>query len=53
MAYDLFPLDNRESKNKYLKRAAKEDWLIFIDHEVETPVVTAEVEKGWYALRPA
>ncbi|MBU0616998.1 MAG: MBL fold metallo-hydrolase [Planctomycetes bacterium] len=53
MAYDLFPLDNRESKNKYLKRAAQEDWLIFIDHEVETPVMRARVEKSWYTLRPA
>lgn len=52
MAYDLFPLDNRDSKNKYLKRAADEDWLIFIDHEVSTPVMTAATEKGWYALRP-
>jgi glyoxylase-like metal-dependent hydrolase (beta-lactamase superfamily II) len=51
MAYDLFPLDNRESKNKYLKRAAEQDWLIFIDHEVETPVMQAVAEKGWYALR--
>ncbi len=52
MAYDLFPLDNRESKNKLLKRAAEEDWLIFIDHDVETPVMKAVAEKGWYVLRP-
>lgn len=52
MSYDLFPIDNRESKNKYLKRAAEEDWLIFIDHEVETPVMQAVAEKGWYTLRP-
>jgi glyoxylase-like metal-dependent hydrolase (beta-lactamase superfamily II) len=53
MAYDLFPLDNRESKHKYLQRAAAEDWLIFIDHEVQTPVMRAQAEKAWYTLLPA
>jgi len=53
MAYDLFPLDNRGSKNKLLKRAADEKWLIFIDHEPNTPVMEAVAEKGWYALEPA
>ena len=52
MGYDLFPIDNRESKNKLLKRAADEDWLIFIDHEVETPVMQAVAEKSWYTLKP-
>jgi glyoxylase-like metal-dependent hydrolase (beta-lactamase superfamily II) len=53
MAYDLFPLDNRASKQKTLQRAADEDWLIFIDHEVRTPVVTAARDKNWYRLHPA
>jgi glyoxylase-like metal-dependent hydrolase (beta-lactamase superfamily II) len=53
MAYDLFPLDNRESKNKLLKRVAEENWLIFLDHEPSTPVMTAVVDKGWYTLNPA
>ncbi len=53
MAYDLFPLDNRESKNKCLRQAAAEDWLIFIDHEVATPVMTAARDKSWYRLQPA
>lgn len=52
MAYDLLPLENRESKNRLLKHAAQEDWLIFIDHEVETPVMQAVAETGWYALTP-
>lgn len=50
MAYDLFPLDNHASKNKYLKRAAEEDWLIFIDHEPHTPVMRAIADKNWYRL---
>ena len=52
MAYDLFPLDNTQSKNRLLKRAADEDWLIFIDHEVHTPVMRAAAEKQWYRLGP-
>jgi glyoxylase-like metal-dependent hydrolase (beta-lactamase superfamily II) len=50
MAYDLFPLDNTQTKNRLLKRAADEDWLIFIDHEVHTPVMRAVAEKQWYRL---
>jgi glyoxylase-like metal-dependent hydrolase (beta-lactamase superfamily II) len=52
MGYDLFPLDNRESKNRLLKRAADEDWLIFIDHEPNTPVMRALADGSWYRLRP-
>ena len=50
MAYDLFPIDNRESKNKYLKAAAEQDWLIFIDHEPRTPVMRAVADRDWYLL---
>lgn len=50
MAYDLFPLDNRESKNRILKRAADENWLIFMDHEPHTPVMSVAAEKNWYRL---
>ena len=53
MAYDLFPLDNTQTKNRLLQRAADEDWLVFIDHEVQTPVMHAVVEKGWYRLMPS
>jgi glyoxylase-like metal-dependent hydrolase (beta-lactamase superfamily II) len=53
MAYDLFPMENRESKERVLKQAAAEDWLICIDHEAATPVVRAQAEKRWFALSPA
>ena len=53
MAYDLFPLDNRESKNKCLQQASAGDWLIFIDHEVATPAMTVARDKDWYRLQPA
>ncbi len=53
MAYDLFPLDNRESKNRVLRQAANEGWLIVLDHEPNTPVMRAQIEKTWYGLVPA
>jgi len=50
MAYDLFPLDNRASKNKLLRQAADERWLIVIDHEPRRPVVMAAIDGDWYKL---
>ena len=50
MGYDLFPLDNRASKEKMLKLAAQRDWLLVIDHDPETSVVRAAADENWYAL---
>lgn len=52
MGYDLFPLDNRESKNRLLARAAERDWLLVIDHEPQTPVMRVVREKNWFSLEP-
>lgn len=53
MAYDLFPLDNRDSKQRLLRQAAEEQWLITLGHEPETPLVQATVEGNWYHLKKA
>jgi glyoxylase-like metal-dependent hydrolase (beta-lactamase superfamily II) len=53
MAYDLSPLENRASKEKMLAFAAERDWLLAIDHEPETPVVTAKRDNRWYVLADA
>lgn len=50
MGYDLFPLDNRETKGRLLARAAAEEWLIVLDHEPERPVVRAVREGDWFRL---
>lgn len=52
MAYDLLPLDNRESKRRLLQHAADEDWLLFIGHEPVTPVMRVVAEGSWYRLEP-
>ena len=50
MGYDLYPLDNRDSKAKMLEIAAARDWLLAIDHEPDVPVVRVGKEKDWYEL---
>ena len=37
MGYDLFPLIIMENKEKWLPRAAQENWLCFFGHDCEAP----------------
>jgi glyoxylase-like metal-dependent hydrolase (beta-lactamase superfamily II) len=53
MAYDLFPLDNRASKQRLLGWLAEHDGLLAIDHELETPVVSVRRDGEWFELTPA
>lgn len=51
MSYDLFPLDNRESKGRVLKQAADESWLIALDHDPDVPLLRATSDgKSWFVL---
>lgn len=52
MGYDLFPLDNVETKRKLLTHAAKCDWIVVIDHEPDEAAVRAVADKGGYRLNP-
>lgn len=52
MGYDLFPLDNRASKQRVLSRAADEDWLVVLDHEPDSPVVRVLREGDWFRTEP-
>lgn len=52
MAYDLFPIDNRASKRDLLTRAARENWLLLLDHEPARPAVRVVAEKSWFRLEP-
>jgi len=53
MAYDLFPLENRASKQKLLKWVADRGALLVIDHEPTAPVVRVVAENDWFRLEPA
>jgi glyoxylase-like metal-dependent hydrolase (beta-lactamase superfamily II) len=52
MAYDLFPLENRTSKQELLKWLAARNGLLAIDHEVETPISSVRRAGEWYELAP-
>ena len=54
MAYDVEPYTTMVTKAWFLADAAERGWLLVIDHEPRTPVVTVEPDgKGWYKLVPA
>jgi glyoxylase-like metal-dependent hydrolase (beta-lactamase superfamily II) len=53
MAYDVYPIDNRASKHALLSQAAREKWLVAIDHEPDTPLVNVFSDKDWFRLEPA
>ncbi|MBU0639866.1 MAG: MBL fold metallo-hydrolase [Planctomycetes bacterium] len=50
MAYDLFPLDNQDSKRRVLALAAERDWLLALDHDPETPIVRVVPDGEYFAL---
>lgn len=50
MAYDLFPLENRESKRRLLEQLAREHALLAFDHELETPVMSVRAAGEWFEL---
>lgn len=53
MGYDLFPLENRASKQQLLAWLAEQRALLVIDHEPDTPVVAVQPAGDWFALVPA
>jgi glyoxylase-like metal-dependent hydrolase (beta-lactamase superfamily II) len=53
MGYDLFPLDNRASKQTLLTWLAQRDGLLAIDHELDTPVMAVRPSGDWFTLEPA
>jgi glyoxylase-like metal-dependent hydrolase (beta-lactamase superfamily II) len=53
MGYDLFPLDNRTSKQKLLAWLAERRGLLALDHEVDTPVLSVRKAGEWFEVEPA
>ncbi len=50
MAYDLLPYEALLSKQAFLARAAREGWLLVLDHEPERSVLRIEQREGEYAI---
>jgi glyoxylase-like metal-dependent hydrolase (beta-lactamase superfamily II) len=48
MGYDNFPLTTLEEKKRYLPRMFEESWLLFLEHDPESPLITVEsTERGF------
>jgi glyoxylase-like metal-dependent hydrolase (beta-lactamase superfamily II) len=52
MGYDLFPLQNRASKQQVLQWIARRDGLLVMDHEPDAPVTGVKAGKDWFELAP-
>ena len=50
MGYDLYPVDNMETKRGLLAEAAAGEWWLVLDHEPRTPVVRVEEREGVMGL---
>ena len=47
-AYDVRPLVTIEEKKKILSRVAEENWIVFLEHDVDTEAITVQkTEKGF------
>ncbi|MEJ2079843.1 MAG: MBL fold metallo-hydrolase [Acidobacteriota bacterium] len=49
MGYDLFPLTTMETRRRIYRRAIGEDWLIFFEHDAESPLGRLELQDGKFA----
>ena len=52
MGYDLYPLDNVQTKRELLTDAARNERIVVIDHEPQTPTVRVTADKDRYRLDP-
>ena len=48
MAYDLQPVTSMEEKSAILGRAARDDWILFFEHDPKTAACTVSERKGRY-----
>jgi glyoxylase-like metal-dependent hydrolase (beta-lactamase superfamily II) len=53
MGFDLFPLENRATKERVLAWLAAQDALLVLDHELDHPVATVRRQGAWFDLSPA
>lgn len=52
MAYDVEPYISTVTRRWFLEEAAKNDWLLVLDHEPGNPCCRAREDgKGWYVLK--
>lgn len=52
MSYDLFPQTTMETKERFLRQAVKEDWIVAFNHDPEITFGRIFIEKGKFRCRP-
>lgn len=53
LAYDVEPYISTLTRRWFLDEAAKNNWLLYLDHEPGNPLVRVKPDgKGWYKLEP-
>jgi glyoxylase-like metal-dependent hydrolase (beta-lactamase superfamily II) len=52
MGYDLFPLENRASKQRLLEAAAASEAILVLDHEPQAPANRVLRRRDWFELEP-
>ncbi len=52
MGYDVFPLTTLETRKNIYRQAVSEEWLLFFEHDSQTPAGYLERQDGRYTLQP-
>lgn len=50
MGYDMYPVQTLEEKEDFLKKAEKNNWYLFLEHDAEHEVVTITNVNGKYDM---
>jgi glyoxylase-like metal-dependent hydrolase (beta-lactamase superfamily II) len=50
MAYDMEPLKTLTEKEEFLKKAAVENWYLFLEHDAEKEVITVQNHNGKFSV---
>ncbi|MCC5913247.1 MAG: MBL fold metallo-hydrolase [Balneolaceae bacterium] len=49
MGYDMAPVQTLTEKEEFLKKAARENWFIFLEHDSDHEVITIKEENGKFS----
>ncbi len=52
MGFDVFPLTTLQTRKKIYHQAVEEEWLLFFEHDTNTPMGYLRRKEGKYILQP-
>lgn len=50
MGYDMYPVTTLEEKEKFIEQAIDENWYLFLEHDANEEIITAQKKNGKYAV---